>query len=237
MALNVPHIACIHYFSQMQETTPKERMLKKIRKALIEKRENPYPRLEENEPVYPVNNELPEFIFAEEFGKIGGQFIFCEDIPHFAQNMQELIAHKSWKHLFCWEESIAALLQKAKIGYEGSEQHFIEQAEAGITGCEALAARTGSILISNQDKAGRRLSVYPHAHIVIAYTSQLKPDIKEAIQFVRDKYEGKLPSMLSNTTGPSRTADIEKTLVLGAHGPKEIRIRFSLRGAHAPAKP
>jgi L-lactate dehydrogenase complex protein LldG len=95
-------------------------------------------------------------------------------------------------------------------------------ANVGITACEALSARTGSILISNGTEAGRRLSIYPHVHIVIAYTSQLFDDINNALKFIEKKYEGKLPSMISNTTGPSRTADIEKTLVLGAHGPREI---------------
>jgi L-lactate dehydrogenase complex protein LldG len=44
--------------------------------------------------------------------------------------------------------------------------------------------------------------------------------LKEALQKVLDKYNGNMPSMISIASGPSRTADIEKTLVLGAHGPQ-----------------
>ena len=47
-------------------------------------------------------------------------------------------------------------------------------------------------------------------------------DLKDAFKIMKDKYENNLPSMISTITGPSRTADIEKTLVLGAHGPREI---------------
>jgi L-lactate dehydrogenase complex protein LldG len=46
-------------------------------------------------------------------------------------------------------------------------------------------------------------------------------DIKEALQLLKEKYNGNLPSSISFATGPSRTADIEKTLVVGVHGPKE----------------
>jgi L-lactate dehydrogenase complex protein LldG len=58
--------------------------------------------------------------------------------------------------------------------------------------------------------------------VVVAYASQLVLDLKDAFKLLKEKYGNNLPSMVSVTTGPSRTADIEKTLVLGAHGPKEL---------------
>lgn len=58
-------------------TTPRERMLKNIRKALLEKRDNPYPNYEDS-PVYPPNHELLEIIFAEELNKISGHFCFVK---------------------------------------------------------------------------------------------------------------------------------------------------------------
>jgi L-lactate dehydrogenase complex protein LldG len=84
-------------------------------------------------------------------------------------------------------------------------------------------------MVSNGNLAGRRLSIYPHVHIVIAYTSQLVLDLKDAFRLLKQKYGELIPTMISNITGPSRTADIEKTLVLGAHGPKEFYV-FLLEG-------
>ena len=104
-----------------------------------------------------------------------------------------------------------------------------EQADVGFTLCEALIARNGSILLSNAGMAGRRLSIYPPIHIVLAYTSQLVLDLKDGFKLIKNKYGNQLPSMISTVTGPSRTADIEKTLVLGAHGPKELYV-FLLDG-------
>jgi L-lactate dehydrogenase complex protein LldG len=56
----------------------------------------------------------------------------------------------------------------------------------------------------------------------LAYSSQLVTDLKDGFKLIKDKYGNQLPSMITTITGPSRTADIEKTLVLGAHGPKEL---------------
>jgi L-lactate dehydrogenase complex protein LldG len=94
--------------------------------------------------------------------------------------------------------------------------------DVSITGCEYLVARTGSIVLSASRPNGRSASVYAPIHICIAFTNQLVYDIKDALQAARDKYGSNFPSLLTFATGPSRTADIEKTLVVGVHGPKEV---------------
>jgi L-lactate dehydrogenase complex protein LldG len=94
--------------------------------------------------------------------------------------------------------------------------------DVSVTGCETLVARTGTIVISTAQASGRTVSVYAPVHICIAYTHQLVYDIKDALQQVKKKYNHHLPSLISFATGPSRTADIEKTLVVGVHGPKEV---------------
>src|SRR3546814_3121203 len=86
--------------------------------------------------------------------------------------------------------------------------------------CEALIARNGSVLMSSAQSSGRRLSVFPHAHIVVAWSGQLVTDLKDGFRLLKEKYGDKVPSYTGIITGPSRTADIEKTLVLGAHGPR-----------------
>ena len=93
-----------------------------------------------------------------------------------------------------------------------------------VTSCEFLIARTGSIMMSSQQLSGRRLYAFPEVHIVIAFISQIVPDIKTALTGIREKYTGRMPSMVTMITGPSRTADIEKTLVMGVHGPKEVYV-------------
>ena len=195
-------------------------MLKKIRKALLEKRDNPYPNLEEI-PVYKPNDELLEILFAEQLTGVSGNFIFCENGIDFVENILELADKFKWRKIYCWEEELQQLLKEYEFPFYSTDKDF-EMAEVGITSCEALIARNGSVMVSNKQASGRRLSIYPHHHIVIARTGQLVLDLKDAFQLIKNKYGANLPSMISTITGPSRTADIEKTLVLGAHGPKEI---------------
>jgi L-lactate dehydrogenase complex protein LldG len=103
------------------------------------------------------------------------------------------------------------------------DKDALEACDAGLTTCECLVAQTGSILVSSQS-GGRALSILPHAHVVIATVAQVVPILADALALARERHAGRLPSMLSFITGPSRTGDIERILVLGAHGPKELLV-------------
>ena len=98
----------------------------------------------------------------------------------------------------------------------------LESCDAGITSCEALVAQTGSLLVSSATSGGRALSILPHVHIVVATCDQIVATLADALHAAKERHEGHMPSMLSFITGPSRTGDIERILVLGAHGPKEL---------------
>ncbi len=211
----------------MKETTSKEKMLKKIRRALLEKRDNPYPNLEESALYEEYNGHL-DALFAEQLTAVSGNFVFCVDEIELFENLLHLAEEKNWRKIYCWEPHLQKLLSTYEFPFYSTDTDFLN-ADVGITGCESLVARNGSIMVSNGNAAGRRLSIYPHVHIVIAYTSQLVLDLKDGFKLLKEKYPENLPSMISNITGPSRTADIEKTLVLGAHGPKELYV-FLLEG-------
>ncbi len=106
-------------------------------------------------------------------------------------------------------------------GYDVNE---LESCDAGISECDALVAQTGSVLVSSVSAGGRALSVLPPHHVVLARREQLLPDLPAAIALLKEKYAGNYPSFTSFITGPSRTGDIERILVLGAHGPKKLTV-------------
>lgn len=194
---------------------------------MLERRDNPYPNLEDL-PLYQPALDLPEVIFAEQFAAVAGQFVFCEDEIQFIETLINLAEEREWRKIYCWEPALQALFKKYEYPFFETDKDF-EQAEVGFTLCEALIARNGSILVSNANEAGRRLGIYPNVHVVVAYTSQLVMDLKDGFKLLKKKYGHNTPSLISTITGPSRTADIEKTLVLGAHGPKELFV-FLLDG-------
>jgi L-lactate dehydrogenase complex protein LldG len=100
----------------------------------------------------------------------------------------------------------------------------LESCDAGVSECDALVAQTGSVLVTSRSSGGRALSVLPPHHVVLARREQLVADLPEAFALIKSRYGTAYPSMISFITGPSRTGDIERILVLGAHGPKQLTI-------------
>ncbi|MBX9852289.1 MAG: LUD domain-containing protein [Cytophagaceae bacterium] len=214
----------------MNPTRSRGIILNKIKQALSKKKTN----LQEpnfSSPIFSKSVETDlSIVFAENFLKTKGEFIFCESEKEFVKSLELVAGKKGVQNIFAWEEALYPILSKTNIPFVKDDKGFIH-ADVGITLCESLIARTGSILVSSGSRAGRRLGIFPHIHIVVAFTSQVVDDIENGLTLLRKKYEGNLPSMISLETGPSRTADIEKTLVLGAHGPKEL-ILFLIDDAH-----
>jgi L-lactate dehydrogenase complex protein LldG len=202
-------------------TTSKEKILKKIRKALIHKSTLEIGDIDNDSNIFTSSEEPLEIQFAQNFSALNGKFIFCENESEFLENFDWISKDSEWKNLFCLEPKIKELLKKGNINFSDKESELLST-DIGVTFCECLIARTGSVMITSKQASGRRLPVYANFHIVIAYTSQLLENVKDGIKYIKEKYNDQLPSMISTISGPSRTADIEKTLVQGAHGPKEI---------------
>ena len=193
----------------------KSSILNKIRAALKTSTRRPFPDTEAKSfPFQPLQQDIV-VEFAEQFTGLQGKFDFCTDGLELAHHFEALCTKKGWKKIFCSDEKFSVLIPEPLVHTD------ISTCDAAITGCEALVARTGSLMLSAQN-SGRVASVYAPVHICIAYTSQLVYDISEALQFLQLKYKEALPSFITFATGPSRTADIEKTLVVGVHGPKEV---------------
>lgn len=195
-------------------------MLKKIRQALLQKAENPHPGFE-GRSLYPNQDEPLDITFAKEFTDLGGNFVYCEGEIDLIEQLIVLVEKVSVSKIYVWEKGLQDLLEPYGFPIRKSLQG-LQEIEASITTCEALVARTGSVLLSNANESGRRLSIYAPIHIVIAKTSQLVSEMKDGLAIIQERYGEAMPTMISAVSGPSRTADIEKRMVLGAHGPKEL---------------
>jgi len=207
----------------MEESTSKEKVLKYVREALISKTDQPFPKIDYEKPVFSEMEESPDINFAQELTKAGGLFIYCEKEEEVINGIKFLMSDRKWENIFALEPAIVSILEKGQITFF-SDHDQLTQAHVGMTGCESLVARLGSIMVSTGQMAGRQIFIFPEIHIVLAYSSQLVPDLKDALVKLKKKYDQRMPSMVTLITGPSRTADIEKTLVMGAHGPKELYV-------------
>ena len=204
----------------MNVSPSKENILKKIRKALSHSTPLPFPQSEGNQSVFPPLQQEIEVEFAEQFTQLQGKFIFCINQQELAFQLSSLVKKQDWQKVFCLEDKL--IVTVASQIEDRIVKTGLADCDVSITGCEYLVARTGTIVMSSAQSSGRTASVYAPIHICIAFTNQLVYDLKDALQAAKDKYGNNIPSLITFATGPSRTADIEKTLVVGVHGPKEV---------------
>ncbi|HAH24604.1 MAG TPA: hypothetical protein DCL77_12780 [Prolixibacteraceae bacterium] len=171
-------------------------------------------------PIYLSLNPSLSEEFKTNLELIGGQVIFCTTKADIAQQVKLIGEQKEQTKIFCTDPILLKMME-GTIKIDSTEDDFLGLS-IGMTRCEFLVAHLGSVLISSAQISGRRLNVFPETHIVIAQKSQIVDYLDNALEKMQEKYKNKLPSLISNITGPSRTADIEKTLVMGMHGPKSL---------------
>lgn len=208
----------------MQINSSREEILQRI--AAVPKRWPAFVDTVSTTPIYKPIEPDAVSCFKNELETISGQCILCENETDLYQQLKSFVQVRSLPAIFCRDSYIFQQLQKFEIPCTNQAEQFIDM-QAGITGCEFLIARTGSVLVSSASESGRQMNVFPPIHIVLAHVSQLVHYPEDALVAIREKYGDSLPSTISTITGPSRTADIEKTLVLGAHGPKEFVVFLS----------
>jgi L-lactate dehydrogenase complex protein LldG len=168
-------------------------------------------------------------LFRANAADLKGDFRLVETRDEMARHLFEIAEVEGWKKIALHRGELTdfacASLNLPSIETDGGYNvREMEKSDVGITECDALVAQTGSVLVSSRSAGGRALSVLPPHHVVLARREQLVPDLTTAIELLHKKYAHDFPSFFSFITGPSRTGDIERILVLGAHGPKKLTI-------------
>lgn len=223
--------------------TSREKILGRIREALRTKAPVPGHLDGEHAPVAQtdataVRHWLPPVggtweerceLFANNSDSLKTDFKLVSNVAAAGAEIRRIAGQEKWSRVAAHQSPLLAEVMAA-ADFEtlwidaGVAIRDLEACEAGVTACEALVAQTGSVLVTSRSSGGRALSVLPPHHIVVATRDQLVPDLSAAFELMRRKYEGGFPSMISFITGPSRTGDIERILVLGAHGPKKLTV-------------
>lgn len=108
-----------------------------------------------------------------------------------------------------------------RLGIEPSTNDIFE-IDVGITTAQAAIAETGTLVLDSSRERNRLVSLVPPVHIAIVDASSIFQTLGEALVFIYQ--EGNISPAVTFITGPSRTADIELTLAIGVHGPRELYI-------------
>lgn len=214
----------------------RENIFARIKEALTHKAHAHHghglPTVAEQQKVMPpvgatVEEQLA--LFAKNASDLKATFKLVKDEAELATELKALAAAEKWQRAATHNGALAQTQTKALglptiVTNDGYDKHELEQYDVGISECDALIAQTGTVLVTSRSAGGRALSCLPPHHVVIARREQLVPDLPAAMALVKQRYGGNFPSMISFITGPSRTGDIERILVLGAHGPKKLTI-------------
>ena len=168
-------------------------------------------------------------LVTKSFNALKTDFGLLDSPTQLIDFVQELQRSENWKriafHRGALVTPVVDSLQTEKIEIKsGYDCQDLEKCEVGITECDAIIAQTGSILITSRSAGGRGLSALPPHHLILARPSQMVSDLPAAYELLYQRYGKDYPSMISFITGPSRTGDIERIVVLGAHGPKKLTV-------------
>ena len=102
-----------------------------------------------------------------------------------------------------------------------------------VTPCLAAVAETGVLMLASGPQTPTTLNFVPEHHLVVVHESQVVGGMEEAWQVLRRhaQAQGAMPRAVNIISGPSRTADVEQTLQLGAHGPRFLHVMIVAAGA------
>src|SRR5262245_28339421 len=181
--------------------------------------------------------------FRTEFELVSGEYCFCRNDAEIIESLIELIETSASnqvaisQHPLCERLGIAEALRAQLPGVifltedVAAENTFdrirlrnsMAKVQLSITGAEYLIADTGTIVSVAGPQASRQISLLPSIHVVLATPSQIFPNMAELFLEIQTAHGLKLPgSAITFITGPSRTADIEKVLIKGVHGPMRL---------------
>ena len=210
------------------ENSARERILARIRTAV--RTTAPRHEGEAGRPIFaPVSDALDRF--QKECAGNNTECVVTPNLIASAAAIAEILTSLPPGEIFVQDapnlRRISAAWANRRSVRWSSEGGPREACQATVTLAEALVSLTGSVLVSAAC-GGRGASAVAPVHIVVASAEQLVPDLEIALARVRECNTQFQNSFLCLITGSSRTADIEKILVMGAHGPRRLIVVLAM---------
>jgi L-lactate dehydrogenase complex protein LldF len=170
--------------------------------------------------------------FSEELTNLGGEVTCCSP-AELAESLLAFLQSHEIRRLFAWQAEYlpASLLDGlAQAGIQIIHQAD-PQAQAGLTGALAGLAETGSLVLPVGPGRPGTASLLPEIHLAILRSEDILPNLESLLAGVNtSKLQAVLDaSSVALVSGPSRTADIEMTLTIGVHGPRQVHV-FCVEG-------
>ncbi|MCX7697075.1 MAG: lactate utilization protein [Bacteroidales bacterium] len=159
--------------------------------------------------------------FAQNLLNANGEFYYAESVQELSLAINSLLNRLKVTNVYCTNDELLSLFNTQSYIIL-NEKDDLSVNEVTIAECEFLCARTGSVVMSSFLSTGRRALFTNDVLVIVARTNQVVYDIEDALLRLTSKYRNRYPSLVTFITGPSRTADIEKEIVLGAQASKRL---------------
>jgi L-lactate dehydrogenase complex protein LldG len=179
----------------MQESTNREKVLKKIRAALLHKTPNPHPNLDSEKIVFAISDAPAELVFAEKFQALGGLLVICENNEEIIETLAAISKENNWTEVFCIDKNISSLLDEINFSHQSIfDAEEDKHVQAAILNAEALIANTGITVINIGKEHGRHLPAIAENLLIICDAAKICDDLKTFLATTKATYNGSHPS-------------------------------------------
>ena len=163
-----------------------------------------------------------DLIFAENFTKSGGRFIFIDEINSTKEVFEKIFEENQWD-----SENVCSLNPNVAKNLEIKSIRKIdnENVRALVTECEFLISNTGRILICNKQIKSNKIDDLPSVLIVLAKSNQFVSDVSEGMTMLKNKYKGNFPTNIT-TLNVKNKLNEDNFLTYG-NGAKDIYLILS----------
>jgi len=176
--------------------------------------------------------------FKSELTRVGGRFHRATTVESAFQYIEQVASVRQAKTIIAWETQViddldlsGELEEKGiEVLTETADREFIPTAavsDVGVSGIDFALADTGTLVLLARKGQARSISLLPPVHIAVMKPEQVLSGLSDLFPLLRGEAEAEgrdLSSAITFITGPSRTADIELTLVVGVHGPQQLHV-------------
>lgn len=163
----------------MKGNAEKEKVLKLIRNALLDKGNVPYPLLDMDSEVYNLINDDPVMYFAENIANCGGKFIYCTSEDDLTSKLATLMRYRNWENqITSYSKQLHDFLLAGGVNTTTHKQNQ----QVGVSLCYSICARSGAIIFNSNNQEENNMTSFPSIFIVIAFTSQIATDMETALK-------------------------------------------------------
>lgn len=161
-------------------------------------------------------------LFGERATRLGSEVLRVEDLLEVPAAVARYLAtYRLAPRAVCWPELIALPWSRARLEVEARAAR--DDDAVGLTGAFCAVAETGTLMLLSGPQTPATVSLLPEIHIAVLGAANIVATMEAAWARVRARH-GALPRAVNFVSGPSRTADVEQTVTLGAHGPRAVLI-------------